>query len=135
MTAGTYIIEGGMNISGTLNATSGVTIYMYSGQLNLNGGSNLNITAPSSGGLAGIAFWQASSDTNEINLDQPMDITGAIYAPTALLQMNSTSSVTGCFLVDVGQLTTDSSSSLNLGVNCSSIGGSPFGGGAAALVE
>ena len=132
MAAGLYIIEGGTNISGTLNATAGVTIYLYSGQLNLNGGSHLNLTAPSStanGGITGVAFWQASNDTNEINYDQPMNITGALYAPGALLQMNSTSSVTGCTLVDVGSVTVDSSSALNLGTSCSSVGGSPFEGG------
>jgi len=138
MTAGLYIIEGGMNISGTVNATAGVTIYMYSGQLNLNSGSDLELTAPSSnsgGAFQGIAYWQSSSDNDEINFDQPTSITGAIYAPAALLQMNSNSSVTGCTLVDVGSVTVDASSTLNLGVDCSSVGGSPFSGGSVNLAE
>ncbi len=69
---GTYFIDGGdINFNSGANITGeGVTLVLSNssssstatiGTINMNGGANLNLTAPDSGNYAGIAFYPGSS--------------------------------------------------------------------------
>ena len=100
---GTYIIAGGsFTIGGgsTLNGppdsgcstTGGVTIILTTGTNGkcataaIAGGANVQITAPTSGALSGIALFQdractASNDNNTLSGGATQSITGAIYFP------------------------------------------------------
>jgi hypothetical protein len=137
LNAGTYIFEGGVSVDGSLVGTSGVTLYLTSGALNFNSGSSVQLSAPTTGSLAGIVIWQASSDSGGMNIDTGAnaEYNGAIYAPTAELTLNAGSNSAGCTLLDVGSLMLDSNANFDLGLNCSSFGGSPFHTGSVNVVE
>jgi hypothetical protein len=140
LSAGTYYIEGGITVDtgASITGTSGVTLYVATGQLNFNAGSTVKLSAPTTGTLAGIAIWQAASDTNEINLDSgsTSEYNGAFYAPTAELTLNSASNAAACTLVDVGSIMLDSGATFSVGNNCSSFSSSQaFGAGSSAIVE
>lgn len=140
MSAGTYYLENGMNVDSgaTLVGTAGVTLYVATGQLNFNSNSTVQLSAPTTGTLSGIAIWQPSSDTNEINLDSgsTSQYNGAIYAPTAELTLNSASNAAACTLVDVGSVMLDSGASFSIGSNCSAFSSSQaFKSGSSAIVE
>jgi hypothetical protein len=140
LSAGTYYIEGGLTVDtgANLTGTSGVALYVASGSVNFNLGSKVELSAPTTGALAGIAIWQAASDTSAINLDaaSTSEYNGAIYAPTAELTLNSASNAAACSLVDVGSLMLDSGATFSIGTDCSSFSSSKaFGAGSTAIVE
>jgi len=142
LSAGTYYIENGITVDSgaTLIGTSGVTLYVASGSVGFNStNSTVELTAPTTGTLAGIVIWQASSDTNGINLDagSTSEYNGAIYAPTAQLTLNSGSNAATCTVIDVGSLMLDSGSNFFLGNSCQNYSSSQaFGaGGSTGLVE
>jgi Flp pilus assembly protein TadG len=87
---GTYVFEGNVNLSGTIQSgTGGTTLDMYSGALSEGtAATNLNLVAPTSGAYDGIAIMQPPSNTNTITFefgDSTGTIDGIIYAPTAQL--------------------------------------------------
>jgi hypothetical protein len=113
-------------------------VYMASGQANFNSGSTVELVAPTTGTLAGIAYWQAASDTNEINLDSAAtsEFDGALYAPTAELTLNSATNAAACTLVDVGSVMLDGGATFSIGNNCSAFSSSnAFKSGSVAMVE
>jgi len=101
--AGTYILEGGgMDVcsAGTLTG-SGVTFYNtqngssypYQG-INLNSGSKISLSAPTSGPLAGILFFQdrsvgSSGAPSYMNSGADGTFQGALYFPTTSLNYSS----------------------------------------------
>jgi hypothetical protein len=95
MAAGTYILlGGGLSVSGgsTLTGT-GVTFYVTGGPghsygaVDLSGGTNLQLSAPTTGPLAGILFYQDPSITSPAasSLSGGTDtiFNGALYFPTS----------------------------------------------------
>jgi Flp pilus assembly protein TadG len=89
---GTYYIEDndadgtGLRISGTVTVTgSEVFFYIAEGQLKIDGGANVNFTAPTSGPYKGILFFQSRTNTTEAILTggSAMNLNGAVYAKTA----------------------------------------------------
>jgi Flp pilus assembly protein TadG len=130
---GTYIIEGGVNVNSTavLQGT-GVTLYFTgSGQLQMNSGSTAQLSAPTSGSLAGILIWEASSDSAAMIIDgnASAKFEGAIYAPSAQLTLNSGGNTAAYTVVDVGSMILDSGANFTLNNNYSSLpGGSPLHG-------
>jgi hypothetical protein len=97
---GTYFIDGGsLDFNSNANITgSGVTIVLSNsnpasnatiGSIVMNGGANLNLTAPDSGNYAGILFYQdrraTSGLTAKINGNSGSTIQGALYFPKASL--------------------------------------------------
>lgn len=94
---GTYILLGGglsMNGGATL-AGSGVTIYntfdathAYDG-ININGGGAVNLSAPNSGPLASVLFFQdrrvSGGAASNFNGGAVLTLTGALYFPTTLV--------------------------------------------------
>jgi hypothetical protein len=112
LNAGTYIITGGdfKNSGGTVDATSGVTIYFpsTSGNLNVTSGNTFALTAPSSGTYNGIAVWKdgSSSSLNSATFTAGLTINGVIYMPyTKLTYTGGTTPVSETIVVDTLNLT------------------------------
>jgi Flp pilus assembly protein TadG len=124
---GVYFMGGGINVGGvTLNGT-GVTIYMASGQLNMNSASNINLTAPATGDTAGLVIWQPASNTSQMNLDSASSSSwaGGIYLPSAQLTLNGGSTATAYGSVVAQSVMVNSAISLS----CSSMPGGTCPGG------
>ncbi len=94
---GTYIFTGstGLQTNGSVNMSgSGVTFYNTgTGNVNLSGASNVNLSAPTSGSLAGILFYQDPSDTAAavVNGSSNGNFVGTLYFPNATLSYNGSS--------------------------------------------
>ncbi|MGC2163714.1 MAG: pilus assembly protein TadG-related protein [Silvibacterium sp.] len=93
---GVYVINGNFTLGGGVSVTgTGVTFYFPNNgdTINIANGVTLALSAPTSGNLNGILFWQSSSDTSTISLEggANSNLQGVIYAPTApLLVENGT---------------------------------------------
>ncbi len=137
--AGTYILAGGgMLINGNSTMTgTGVTFYNTTGlggygAITLNGNSQANLSAPTSGSLAGILFFQdraipSSAAGSVINGNSSSTFDGAIYFATTSVTYNGNSSANGYSIVVADKLTINGNSSL--GNNYSSLAnGSPITG-------
>jgi Putative Flp pilus-assembly TadE/G-like len=137
--AGTYVLAGGgMNVNGNSTMTgTGVTFYNTSGTggygtIALNGNSQANFSAPTSGPLAGILFFQdrsipKSAAGSTINGNSSSTFDGAIYFATTTVNFNGNSSANGYSIVVADQLVLNGNSSL--GSNYTSLtGGSPIKG-------
>jgi Flp pilus assembly protein TadG len=137
--AGTYVMAGGgMSISAnTTMSGTGITFYNTTGTggyggINFNGNTQANFSAPTSGPLAGILFFQDRSipstgagSTITGNASSTFD--GALYFPTTVLSFNGNSSANGYSIVVANQLSLSGNASI--GANYSSLtGGSPIKG-------
>lgn len=144
MSAGTYYIDGGtftMAAGSTLTATAGVTIVLTGSgsnwaELSLTSNTTINITAPTSGTYAGIAIMQDPdapvTAANNIVANITATVTGALYFPTAPLNLSSNTVIqstgggtTGCGLIVANTLTMASNSQINLNssaANCDPAG-------------
>ena len=137
--AGTYVLAGGgMNINANSTMTgTGVTFYNTTGTggygaITMNGNSQANFSAPTSGPLAGILFFQdrsipSNSAPSTINGNSSSTFDGAIYFATTTVNFNGNSSSSGYSIVVANQLVLNGNSSL--GSNYSSLtNGSPIKG-------
>ena len=137
--AGTYVLAGGgMAISANTAMTgTGVTFYNTTGTggygaISMNGNTQANLSAPTSGPLAGILFFQdrsiPSTDAGStITGNSSSTFDGAVYFPTTTLSFNGNSSSSGYSIVVANQLTLSGNASL--GSNYSSLtNGSPIKG-------
>jgi len=137
--AGTYVLAGGgMNINGNSTMSgSGVTFYNTTGSggygaITLNGNSQANFSAPTSGSLAGILFFQdrsipAGAAGSTINGNSSSTFDGAIYFATTTVNFNGNSSANGYSILVADKLVLNGNSSL--GSNYTSLtGGSPIKG-------
>jgi hypothetical protein len=131
------VINGNSTMTGT-----GVTFYNTTGTggygaITLNGNSQANFSAPTSGALAGILFFQdrsipSSAASSTINGNSSSTFDGAIYFPTTLLTFNGNSSANGYSIVVADKLVINGNASI--GNNYSSLtDGSPIKG--AVLAE
>jgi Putative Tad-like Flp pilus-assembly len=135
---GLYILEGGGisdTGSGTLSGT-GVTFYntynsTYSyGAISLNGGGQMNFSAPTSGSYKGILFYQdpsvpKGSSSSLISGNSGSTFDGTIYFPTTGLSYSGNSSSSG-YTILVGDTVSVSGNS-TFGDNYSSLAdGSPL---------
>jgi hypothetical protein len=136
---GTYVFAGGgIDVHGNSIMTgSGVTFYLTSGTggyggITLNGTSQENFSAPTSGPLAGILFFQdrsipSSGAASTITGNSSSSFDGALYFSTTTLTFNGNSSSNGYSIVVADKLTLSGNTSL--GSNYSSLtGGSPIKG-------
>src|ERR1700691_159760 len=97
LSGGTYIIDGGtFSIQGgsTLTATGGVMIYLTNGAtVNIANGSTVTLSAQTSGSYEGILFYQDRSMTSPgsstIAGGANLNLTGSLYFPHALLNINN----------------------------------------------
>lgn len=137
--AGTYVLAGGgltANGGPLMNGT-GVTFYNTTGTggyqaINLGGGTTSNFSAPTSGALAGILFFQDRSIAtgaagSTISGSSSSTYDGALYFPTTTLTYSGSSSSNGYTIIDAYELALSGSSSF--GTNYSSLAsGSPIKG-------
>jgi hypothetical protein len=137
--AGTYVLAGGgMSMSSnTVMTGTGVTFYNTTGTggyggITLSGNMQANLSAPTSGPLAGVLFFQdrsipSTDAASTITGNSSSTFDGAIYFATTTLSFNGNSSVNGYSIVVANQLTLIGNASL--GSNYSSLtGGSPIKG-------
>jgi hypothetical protein len=137
--AGTYVLAGGgMSISSnTVMTGSGVTFYNTTGTggygaITLGGSATMNLSAPTSGPLVGILFFQdrsipSTGAGSTITANSSSTFDGAIYFATTALSFGGNSSTSGYSIVVANQLTVSGNASI--GSNYSSLtGGSPIKG-------
>ncbi len=136
---GTYILAGGgLSVSGnsTLSGT-GVTFYNTSSSsyayapINLSGNETANFSAPTSGSLKGILFFQdrsvaySSSNGSTIEGNSSSTFDGAVYFPTTNLTYLGNSSLSGYTFLIADKITITGNS--KVGDNYSSLSeGSPI---------
>jgi Flp pilus assembly protein TadG len=148
---GTYIINGGnFSVTGnsTINGMGGVTIILTgSGNdyatASIAGGSNINITAPSSGPLAGLAFFQDRNAPQPNNGNAPnsftggttQNITGAVYFPSQGVTFNGGTSTGGAQCTQLVALTITFNGNADFNNNCQGTGVRAAGGSFIQLVE
>ncbi len=137
--AGTYVLAGGgMSISSnTTMSGTGVTFYNTTGTggyggISFGGNSTVNLSAPTSGPLTGILFFQdrsipTSGAASTFTGNSSSTFDGAIYFPTTSLSFHGNSSSNGYSILVAYQLTLSGNDSL--GSNYTSLtGGSPIKG-------
>jgi len=137
--AGTYILAGGgfTSTGGALMNGTGVTFYNTTGTggyqaINLNGGSTSNFSAPTSGALVGILFFQdrsipAGSAGSIVSGSSSSSFDGGLYFKTTKLTYTGSSSLSGYSIVVADKVSLSGSS--KVGINYSSLtGGSPIKG-------
>jgi hypothetical protein len=131
---GVYIIDRG-TFSAAGNATitgSGVTIVLTSSSgtdyatVSISGGATIDLSAPTSGNTAGLAFFQDQNAPGGVDNDflggSTQNITGAIYLPKQELGFAGGSNGTGsgCTLLVADQV--DFKGNANLATNCAGTG-------------
>jgi hypothetical protein len=137
--AGTYVLAGGglTASGGPLMTGTGITFYNTTGTggykgITLTGGSTSNFSAPTSGALAGILFFQdrslpASDPGSTISGSSTSTFDGALYFKTTTLTYSGSSSLDGYSIVVAYDVAISGSS--KLGTNYTSLtGGSPIKG-------
>lgn len=115
---GIYYINGSLSVSGgaSLQGTGGVTFYITNGgSVSITGGATMNLTAPTSGSLSGILFYQDPADTQTFKFagGTAGTINGIFYIPTAQLNLNGGSGQTLNVDLVVGNLNVTGNSFLN----------------------
>jgi len=136
---GTYVLNGGgFSLGGTtVMSGAGVTFYNTTGlggyqAITLNGNTTSNFSAPTSGSLAGILFFQdrsipSSAPGSTITGNTGTTFDGAMYFPTTQVTLSGNSSVGGYGIVVADKLVVSGNSTL--GNNYSSLAnGSPIKG-------
>ena len=141
LSSGTYVLlGGGLNVSGGATVTgTGVTFFNTAGSgkpygaINLSGGTNVTFSAPTSGPLAGILFYQdpsvGSAPNSTFSGGTSVVMTGALYFPTTDLNYSGGSGGEYTILV-ARKISFSGGTTMN--ANYSSLpGGSPVKGNAA----
>lgn len=95
---GVYYVAGDLTFNNaSITSANGVT-FVVTGNLNYTNYSNTptQITAPSSGATAGIAFWQPCGvgQTSSFQGGSTLQVSGAIYAPCSNVDMGNNAQVT-----------------------------------------
>jgi hypothetical protein len=90
---GTYCVNGNFKLNAKDVLTgAGVTIYMQSGGIDWNGGAQVNLSAPTSGSLAGLLIYAPMSNSSAMsfNGNASSTLTGTILMPAAPVVYNGT---------------------------------------------
>jgi hypothetical protein len=132
---GTYILAGG-GLQYTGNSTlsgTGVTFYDTSGlggygPVNLTGNETASLSAPTSGALKGILFFQdrsisSGSAASTVIGNSSSTIDGVVYFPTTALDYFGNSSGTGYTFLIADQIKVIGNANMTIGNNYSSLGG------------
>ena len=102
---GIYCIKGDFKLNSKDNLTgSGVTIYMQSGGITWNGGANVNLSAPTSGDLAGMLIFAPMSNTSTMNFNGNATslLTGTVLMPAAPIIYNGTGNLNPSYVQIIG---------------------------------
>lgn len=143
LAAGVYYISTRLSLSNgvTLNATGGVTL-VVNGNYAISIGNNvtLNLTAPTTGATAGIAFASirtaSSSVTQRFSNNMVLTLTGAIYFPNQTVQFDNNSTINTPVCGQVIARIVSLQNNANLKNACDGTGVTPIAtGGGATLVE
>jgi hypothetical protein len=139
MDRGSFSINGGASLTG-----NGVTIVFTSStgsnyaDATVNGGANVNITAPSTGPTAGIAFFgdrdMPTGTAFRFNGGATQVVGGAIYLSDGDVTFaGGANTTTGCTQLVASTITFTGNS--NFALNCAGLGTGPIGTATARLVE
>jgi Flp pilus assembly protein TadG len=145
---GVYVLDqGSLSVAGNATVSGeGVTVVMTSSTgsnpatASIHGGATLDITAPTTGPTAGIAFFQDRTGTpgtiNDFSGGTTQNISGAIYFPTETITFaggTNTGNNTTCIQLIADEI--DFKGNANLAINCTGKGVKSIGGSTAKLVE
>ncbi|MBP7700971.1 MAG: hypothetical protein KA098_00080 [Phenylobacterium sp.] len=138
---GNYFISGGsmtVNANASITGTGVTFFFINNASVDLRGGAQVDLAAPTSGPYSGMLLVGARTNTdveNKINGDASSRLTGAIYFPKQRVTYNGNfSGDNGC--VQVVAKTVEWSGSTTVKVDCSAYGmGVIETGGAAKLVR
>ncbi|MDE2165947.1 MAG: pilus assembly protein [Alphaproteobacteria bacterium] len=143
---GTYILDSGdLKVTGNATLTgNGVTIILTSsgsansiGSVNLDGGSTVQLAAPTGGSLAGMLIWvdrNAPPEDNTIAGGNNNVFTGVIYMPSENPTYSGSSTASnGCTQLVANQI--KFSGTANFGDNCSGSGVVTIASGGALLTN
>ena len=146
LSPGTYIIDrGSFSVAGGATVSgNGVTIVLTDSGgttpaiVSINGGATINLSAPTSGATAGLAFMQDRNGTqgtiNKFAGGTTQNIEGAIYFPKETVQFaGGTQTGNGCTQIVADEI--DFVGNANLESNCSGKGTQNIGGSTSKLVE
>lgn len=140
--AGNYILKGGgLNISGGSTATgTGLTFYNTSGggysygAVNISGGAGITLSAPTTGLLAGILFFQdrsaVSGAASAFSGGASLILNGTLYFPTTAISYSGGTNSAGTYSIIVAKTVTFSGGCKMNNDYSSLPGGSPIKGGA-----
>ncbi|MDE2183978.1 MAG: hypothetical protein KGJ78_13245 [Alphaproteobacteria bacterium] len=143
---GTYFMDrGSLQVAGGATLTgNGVTIIFTSStgsnyaSATINGGASINLTAPTTGPLAGLVFFgdrnMPTSTTFKFNGGSGQVVNGAVYLPDGTVDYAGGASATAQCTQLIGDTVTFVGSSA-LAINCASYGTSAIGSAVASLVE
>lgn len=127
---GTYVIDGGdLSIGAQAKVTgSGVTFVLTSktaatnpnsiGQIKMNGGATVNLTAPSSGTYQGVLIYQdrraaLSNQSNKVNGNSASKLQGAVYVASQEVEFTGTTGLnTNCFQLVARRITWSGNSAI-----------------------
>lgn len=138
---GTYVIDrGSLSLAGgtTLNAPSDVTIVLTSstgsgyGSVSVAGGASLDVSAPTTGSTAGLAFFQdrhaTAGNSNNFTGGTGENIEGAIYFPDGTVEYSGGAATGGASCTQLIGLTLSFVGTSNFNSNCSGTGVQSIGG-------
>lgn len=127
MSPGVYVIDGGsLSINSTAHVNgSDVTFYLTNGAtLSMNGGADVQLSAPSTGTYAGVLMFMDPDDPYQdytVNGNSGSHVNGALYAANGHIRMNGTSTFGGGCTQIVAR-TIEFSGNAGIGVDCTGAG-------------
>jgi Flp pilus assembly protein TadG len=143
---GTYFIDrGALTVNGgaTLNVSNATVVLTSSSGSNyatvdIHGGATVNVTAPSTGATAGLAFFQDRNaprgGANNFSGGTTQNIKGAIYFPTEIINFaGGTQTGHGCLQIVADEI--NFKGNANLETHCTGTGVASIGGSSSKLVE
>jgi Flp pilus assembly protein TadG len=120
---GTYYTSGALFANANANVTGTGVTFVVEGGMTINGSAHFNISAPTTGSMAGMLFIgpKGSTSSATINGDSSSSMTGNIYFPSAPVSfLGNFSGTNGCMhiVADTVQWTGNTT----VGINCSAYG-------------
>jgi Flp pilus assembly protein TadG len=149
LSPGTYIINGGsFSIAGNSSISgNGVTIILTGSSgtgyatASISGGADINLTAPTSGPLAGLAIFQDrnapqnANSPNSFTGGTNQNVTGAIYLPNQGVTFNGGTTTGGAVCTQLVALTITFNGNAAFNNNCKGVGIRGAGSSFIQLVE
>lgn len=129
---GIFILDGGsLSVNNSTFNLINATIVLTSsnganyGTISIHGGATVNATAPTTGPMAGIAFYQdrnaPAGNSNDFSGGTTQNIQGAIYLPSGIVSFaGGTQTGSGCTQIVAGEV--DFKGNANLESNCTGKG-------------